>query len=912
MVTASHVTTGSDTANASPWSTASIAPAANRLVVVFATVAGTGTGGANISLSGLGLTWTQAYLDSAGRTTAVFWAITGSTAPTAGALTISTSTTGVTGAHWAVVQCAGYRTTNPLPQWAQSRVLNDTLTFATAPASDAGALAYGYDAPGVDITWTGGFTELGATTMATPTTWIEVDWAAVAPSSTTANWGSDNTGGSHIMMVEVANATISAVSPATRLTRWNVAVFPSRTFTGGLTPGAAVRRAGTKLVVGSAAPSGSVFRSGLNRRLAGALAPTAVTVKGGAYLQKKFTGTQASSGARTGILTRIKNISGGITPSGLTKKTLGKNLAGFSMPAGSGTGPLRGHPRRFSGVIETTGSLVTQFFHRLYGRAGTVDIHLADIGDLELQPYLRQRCDLSVWTVADVLYGDQYIWDSLGQPERPATAPLAPTAVTALAGFQQATVYFAAPRDDGGAPILDYTVTASTGQEAVGPVSPLVVSGLQNGAAVTFVVTARNERGYSPSSDPSAPVTPSGSLSDPPTGVTLTNGVSQQMTVSWVPPANSGGQPVLDYSISLSNGRTATATASPYTFTGLTNGEKVSAVVSTRTVTGTSRPSERSIEKIVGTTPGAPTITSWTAGNAAATVKWAAPASDGGAPIYRYVIRLYYNTSNITEQSATVHTILEGQPTNSPLEHTFTGLVNGDPYQVSVTAQNDVGTGPATRSGSVTPAAPVTTIIARTSKTVTTTGQSVIIPKPTGAVEGDLCVATVCHGELDNEITAPTGWTVVDYFAFADIQYGIYRRFLTASDASVTSWTWTITGPQTGQNTSAGMQAYDNVHPTVPIDGAVLYSEVSSGPITGSITTGAPGGGMLVGCLFTDGASSSTHPSGWVEDYDMALGARLSAQAHKTYSGASSFSAVWTPAASTVPSALVLFALRAA
>src|SRR5262249_51478377 len=95
------------------------------------------------------------------------------------------------------------------------------------------------------------------------------------------------------------------------------------------------------------------------------------------------------------------------------------------------------------------------------------------------------------------------------------TVPSAPTGVVALAGNASASVGWVTPVSNGGSNIKSYTVTAlvsgaSTGIGAIvpAPASSLVVSGLTNGTAYTFVWKATNATGDSAPSAPSNPVTP--------------------------------------------------------------------------------------------------------------------------------------------------------------------------------------------------------------------------------------------------------------------------------------------------------------------------------------------------------------------------------------------------------------------
>ena len=92
-------------------------------------------------------------------------------------------------------------------------------------------------------------------------------------------------------------------------------------------------------------------------------------------------------------------------------------------------------------------------------------------------------------------------------------APGAPTIGTASVGDTKASITFTAPVSNGGASITSYTVTSSPGGfNTSGASSPLIVTGLSNGVAYTFSVTAINIRGTGAASTASNSVTPSTSI----------------------------------------------------------------------------------------------------------------------------------------------------------------------------------------------------------------------------------------------------------------------------------------------------------------------------------------------------------------------------------------------------------------
>ena len=276
--------------------------------------------------------------------------------------------------------------------------------------------------------------------------------------------------------------------------------------------------------------------------------------------------------------------------------------------------------------------------------------------------------------------------------------PAAPTIGTAAAGNAQATVSFTAPASDGGSAITSYTVTSSPGGiTATGTSSLIMVTGLTNGTAYTFTLTATNAIGTGPASGPSNSVTPTApappsTVPGKPTIGTAAAG-NAQATVSFTAPASNGGRVITSYTVTSSpGGKTATGLASPITVTGLTNGITYIFTVTATNTVGTSpasNPSNSVTPAAPATVPGAPMIGIAAAGIAQATVSFTTPVSNGGSAITSYTV-----TSSPGGKTAT--------GASSPI--TVTRLTNGTAYTFTVTATNAIGTGPASApSNSVTP-----------------------------------------------------------------------------------------------------------------------------------------------------------------------------------------------------------------
>ena len=265
--------------------------------------------------------------------------------------------------------------------------------------------------------------------------------------------------------------------------------------------------------------------------------------------------------------------------------------------------------------------------------------------------------------------------------------PGAPTIGTAIAGDTQASVAFVAPVNIGGSAITGYTVTVNPADVApvMGASSPIVVTGLTNGQAYTFTVTADNVAGTGPASSASNSITPKS---------------IQTVTFANPGPRNFGTTPTL-IATTDATGLTPTFTSSTPGVCTITSGGTLTFVtVGTCTINADqagdasylAAPQVTNSFTVNAVVPGAPVIGSVTAGDTQASVSFSAPAFTGGAAVTGYTV-----TANPGGATAT--------GAGSPI--TFTSLTNGTSYTFTVTATNSVGTGSASAaSAAVTPNGP--------------------------------------------------------------------------------------------------------------------------------------------------------------------------------------------------------------
>ena len=127
------------------------------------------------------------------------------------------------------------------------------------------------------------------------------------------------------------------------------------------------------------------------------------------------------------------------------------------------------------------------------------------------------------------------------------------------------------------------------------------------------------------------------------------------------------------------------------------------------------------------TVPGAPMNVSATPGNAAATISFSPPSSNGGSPITSYSVSC--SPGPVTASG-----------TGPPI--TVAGLANGTTFACSVVAANAVGSGPASAPVNVTPQALVQTLTVAKSGA----GSGTVSSSPAGIACGTTCAASFATG----------------------------------------------------------------------------------------------------------------------------------------------------------------------
>lgn len=378
--------------------------------------------------------------------------------------------------------------------------------------------------------------------------------------------------------------------------------------------------------------------------------------------------------------------------------------------------------------------------------------------------------------------------------------PGTPVISTVTAGNTQATVTWSAV-DANGSAITNYRVAASPGgayTDTSG--TSAVVTGLTNGTAYTFTVTATNAAGDSVSAASSPAVTPN-VVPNAPTAVSASAG-KLNATVSWSAPVSNGGTAVLGYKIYRASDSSllATVSASPTTITDLSANVSYAFYVVAYNAAGDGAASSTSNSVTPYTNPGAPTISGTpTVGNAQATVSWTAAAANSSA-ITNY--RITSSPDGITKD-------VSGDQTSG----TITGLTNGTAYTFTVTATNAAGDGPASD-----PSSPAVTPYTVPSK-----------PVIVSATAGNKQATVVWSSDVSANGSAIQYYRVTASPGglYKDVSDGVYSAVV-AGLTNGTNYTFTVKAHNAAGD-SADSDASESVKPDAPPTGTITIVDRDAG-----------------------------------------------------------------------------------
>jgi len=397
----------------------------------------------------------------------------------------------------------------------------------------------------------------------------------------------------------------------------------------------------------------------------------------------------------------------------------------------------------------------------------------------------------------------------------PATTPGTPSSVAGTAGNAQVVVTWELPSSTGGSDLTKHRAVATPGgaycDTSDGTTTTCTVTGLDNGAAYTFKVTATNELGAGTASGASSDVTP---VTTPGTPTSLAGTAADaSVALTWTAPTDTGGSAITDYTVESSSdsGTTwttfadGTSTTASATVTGLTNGTAYTFRVTAVNAQGSGTATSASSAVTPVTTPGTPTALSGTADDTSVVLNWTAPTVTGGTAITDYTVE------SSSDSGTTWTAFSHDASTTASLR--VTGLTNGTAYTFRVSAVNAVGTGTASATASATP---VTTPTAATS---------------VAGTAGNAQVALTWTAPTDNGGTAITDYTV-------ESSSDAGTTWTTFADGTSTTASATVTGLTNGTSYTFRVSPVNSVGTgTASTASAAVIPVTTPGPPTAVAAT---------------------------------------------------------------------------
>lgn len=270
---------------------------------------------------------------------------------------------------------------------------------------------------------------------------------------------------------------------------------------------------------------------------------------------------------------------------------------------------------------------------------------------------------------------------------------VAPSVTSVTPGFGEVTVTWSEPVDS--QPLVDaYLVVASPGDEAcewtVGP-TVCTIDGLTGGTSYSFVVTAFSSSGAGPVSSVPATAIPYGTPGVA-TKVALAS-KSAALVASWIAAPANGAKVTSYVATATPGGSTCSTATTTCTLTGLANGTTYSVSIVATNVAGSGLSSTPVSGEPVGP-PLAPTVTGTSWGFAQVVVSWHPPATNGGAPLTKYIATASPGGAQCT--------VLPARSGSLATTCSVKGLVNEKLYQFTVAAWNKFGASPSSPPSSPT------------------------------------------------------------------------------------------------------------------------------------------------------------------------------------------------------------------
>ena len=379
----------------------------------------------------------------------------------------------------------------------------------------------------------------------------------------------------------------------------------------------------------------------------------------------------------------------------------------------------------------------------------------------------------------------------------PATAPGTPSNASAVAGNATATVSWTAPVSNGGSAITGYTVTSNPGVLTCSTsTTSCVVTGLTNGTAYTFTVTATNTVGTSSASASSISVTPVAPVTAPgaPSNASAFAG-NASATVSWTAPVSNGGSAITGYTVTSNPGvLTCSTSTTSCVVTGLTNATAYTFTVTATNTVGTSSASAPSIS----VTPTAPVTTT---------------------------------TTTVPPTTTTT--------TTTTVPPTTTTTTTVPPTTTTTTV-------PPTTTTTVPPTTTTTTTVPPTTTTTLPPATSPGAPSNASAVAGNATATVSWTAPVSNGGSAITGYTVTSNPGVLTCSTSTTSCVVTGL-TNATAYTFTVTATNTVGSSSASAPS-NSVTPTAPV--ATTTTTTTVPPTTTTTTTKPP----------TSGTTPTTQP----------------------------------------------------